>query len=140
MATPTRTLTTSPIEGQSDAVVGAPLSEIPSNRVGGFLDKRKARGPVRWDFRKNVGGRDNMSKPIEFLYPADNHILFALSDEECRRLIPNLEPVSFSPGNIVYEHWRPTGIHVFSDQLRGFVAIHKDGSTAKSPATISPSF
>ncbi len=64
--------------------------------------------------------------------PVENHLLAALSGEERKRLLPDLEPNSFSLGEVVYESGGHINYVYFpTDSIISLLYIMENGGTAE---------
>ncbi len=64
--------------------------------------------------------------------PLENHLLAALSDEERTRLLPDLEPISFTLGEAVYESGGHIDYVYFpTDSIISLLYIMENGGTAE---------
>src|SRR5947207_3164391 len=73
-----------------------------------------------------------MSKSFERL-PTENRLLAALSREEYQRLVPDLQPVTFSLGEVVYESGG-TLEHIYfpTTSVVSLLYMMEDGSIAEA--------
>ena len=66
------------------------------------------------------------------LGPVENRLLSALPVEECQRLLPNLEQVTFPLGRVVYESGgRPNYVYFPTTSVVSLLYIMQDGSIAE---------
>lgn len=64
--------------------------------------------------------------------PVENRLLAALPGEERKRLLPSLEPVSFSLGDVVYEAGgRIDHVYFPTDSIISLLYIMENGATAE---------
>jgi CRP-like cAMP-binding protein len=62
----------------------------------------------------------------------DNHLLAALPDEEFKRIVPNLEPVSLTLGEVLYESGdRMTHIYFPTTAIISLLYVMQNGGTAE---------
>jgi CRP-like cAMP-binding protein len=77
-----------------------------------------------------------MSRPVDFPSAAENRLLSALSADDYARLLPDLQRVSFSLGDVVYESGhRLDYVYFPTSSVVSLLYTTEDGSTAEMGLT-----
>jgi CRP-like cAMP-binding protein len=68
--------------------------------------------------------------------PVENHLLAALSEAELQRLLPNLEPISLTLGQVIYESGgQMTHVYFPTNSIISLLYLMENGATAEIGVT-----
>lgn len=77
-----------------------------------------------------------MSIPIQSVSSIENHLLAALPDAELERMLPNLELVSLTLGQVIYESGgRMSHVYFPTDSIVSLLYLMENGATAEIGVT-----